>query len=318
MKINGTNRLAALQNLPYQHPVVDMTDPELLDRFVQLRDQSAFTALVRRHGGMVFGVCRRILGSSQDAEDAFQATFVVLASKAAGLKRPELLANWLYGVAYRTARKAKAEAARRGFHERQAALMAASETLPVGEDWQEVRALLDEELQHLPSKYRVPLVLCYLEGLTNEEAARRLGWPTGSISYRLARGRELLRGRLARRQRALPSSDFNAGLAAIVLPPAVPDSLIESTVQAAVGNAGQPNWTPALLALAAVSETAPAARTLRTLTVIAAGLVLTGLVAAGVYAFGFGPSGNNRSPSTSSSPGIPSTGCHSSPEGQTN
>jgi RNA polymerase sigma factor (sigma-70 family) len=171
-------------------------DPELLDRFVQRRDEQAFAALVRRYGGMVFGVCRRILENSQDAEDALQATFVVLARRAHVLTRPELLAGWLYGVAYRTARKVRAKAVRRSFHERQAALRAATEYAPLPEEGWEVRARVQREIQHLPDKYRMPLVLCYLQGLTNQQAAMKLGWPSGSISYRLARGREMLRDRL--------------------------------------------------------------------------------------------------------------------------
>jgi RNA polymerase sigma factor (sigma-70 family) len=171
-------------------------DEELLERFVQRHDEQAFAALVRRHGGMVLGVCRRVLENPQDAEDAFQATFVVLARKARTLTRPKLLASWLYGVAYRTARKARAQAARRSFHERQAGLQAKKEDAPLPEEGREIQALVQTEIQHLPAKYRMPLLLCYLQGLTNEQAARKLGWPGGSMSYRLARGREMLRDRL--------------------------------------------------------------------------------------------------------------------------
>jgi RNA polymerase sigma factor (sigma-70 family) len=158
----------------------------------------AFAEVVRRHGPMVLGVCQRVLRHYQDAEDAFQATFLVLAEKAQRLRRPELLANWLYGVAYRTALHARQRGARRREHEREAASMCAAKSeQEMGSE--ELRRLLDEELSRLPEKYRTPLVLCYLEGKTNEEAARLLGWPVGSMSYRLGRGRELLRKRLEAR-----------------------------------------------------------------------------------------------------------------------
>jgi RNA polymerase sigma factor (sigma-70 family) len=175
----------------------DPGDSELVNLFVQQRDEPAFAALVRRHGSMVYNVCRRILESTQDAEDAFQATFVVLAQKAHTLRRPELLAGWLYGVAYRVARKAKSQAARRRFHERQAHLGSGRfEPSRPAEEEREISGLLRREIQHLPVKYGMPLFLCYFQGLTNEQAARKLGWPGGSISYRLARAREMLRQRL--------------------------------------------------------------------------------------------------------------------------
>ena len=215
---------------------LDLDDRTLLERFVTVRDEAAFEVLVRRHGPMVLGVCRRVLGNVQDAEDAFQATFLVLARRAHSLRNRDLLANWLYGVANRSARKARAIAARRSFHERQASPMATSALAPNEEDWGETRALLDKELEHLPSKYRMPLILCYLEGMTNEEAAAKLGWPVGSMSYRLARGRELLRQRLAQRGHALPSAAFAVMLARNTAPSTLPSSLVKATVDAALGN----------------------------------------------------------------------------------
>jgi RNA polymerase sigma factor (sigma-70 family) len=168
-------------------------DRLLLHRFVRHSDAAAFEKLVHRHGPMVLGVCQRVLGNTHDADDAFQATFLVLMRKAPSLRRPDLLGNWLYGVAYRTAHKARAQAARRRRLERQVAAPAGVQ--PPDEAAREFNARLAAELQLLPEPYRAPLVLCYLEGLTNAQAARRLGWPTGSISYRLARGRALLRAR---------------------------------------------------------------------------------------------------------------------------
>jgi RNA polymerase sigma factor (sigma-70 family) len=213
--------------------VEHLSDGQLLERFVRTGDGAAFTALVRRHGPLVLGVCRRVLGNSHDAEDAFQATFLVLVRKAASLSRPELLAGWLHGVAYRTAQHARARAARRSQREREAAMSEArndpQQVLP-----EELRQLLDRELAALPEKYRAPLVLCYLEGKTNEQAARLLGWPTGSMSYRLARGREMLRERLIRGHQALaaalPALLFTDVLESPILPPL----LAHATVQAAL------------------------------------------------------------------------------------
>src|SRR5438309_359245 len=147
------------------------SDGQLLEAYRTRREQAPFEALVRRHGPMVWGVCRRILRHAQDAEDAFQATFLVLVRKAGSLEQPHLLASWLHGVAYRTAQHARTRAARRCLHEREAAAMsaAAPNLDPVH---QEQLARLDEELGRLPDKYRAPLVLCYLEGLTHAEAAR--------------------------------------------------------------------------------------------------------------------------------------------------
>ena len=209
------------------------SDAELLKRFVEQRDETAFAAIVRRHGPMVLGACRRVLHDWHAAEDAFQATFLVLARRARSIARPDLLGNWLYGVAYRTAVRAKANAARRNAYERQAMPMLTAE--PTQEvAWREVMAVLDEEMNRLPEKYRAPLVLCYLEGCTNEEAARQLGHPTGSMSGLLSRGRELLRKRLTRRGVLV-----SAGLLALLLSPgqasaALPQALVESTVRSAL------------------------------------------------------------------------------------
>src|SRR5436305_1502875 len=145
----------------------EVPDGELVDGFVARRDGAAFEALVRRHGPMVLGVCRRVLGHAHDAEDAFQATFLVLVRKAASVRPREQLANWLYGVAYHTALKARAAAARRRAREKRAGAMSRRTTLP--EDrWSDLQPVLDEELARLPDKYRVPVVLCDLEGKTRK------------------------------------------------------------------------------------------------------------------------------------------------------
>src|SRR5262249_21712777 len=146
----------------------------------------------------VQGVCRRILGDAHQAEDAFQAVFLVLVKKSASIRQPELLANWLYGVACRISRKARISAVRREARERRAGKMGSQEQL-LDLEWAELKAVLDEELGQLPEKYRAPLILCYLCGRTNAEAAKQLGWPSGSMSERLSRARDMLRRRLNRR-----------------------------------------------------------------------------------------------------------------------
>jgi RNA polymerase sigma factor (sigma-70 family) len=228
---------------------VDSTDAELLDRFTRSRDPGAFAALVRRHGPMVFGVCRRVLRDPNDADEAFQVTFLVLVRKAGGLRDPGRLANWLYGVANRVARKARVSAARRGRHERAAA--GPDRTVPPEQPADaDLRAILDEEMVALPDKYRAPLVLCYLEGLTNEAAAERLGWPPGSMSYRLARGRELLRKRLVRRGVCLALWPiFWQTLTESASAGTVPPTLVDATVDRAAREPSRPpvvaaTWRP--------------------------------------------------------------------------
>jgi len=218
----------------------NQTDRELVDRFLRQQDEAAFAALVQRHGPMVLALCRRILDHEQDAEDAFQATFLILVRRAGTLDNPDLLSSWLYGVAYRTARKARTQAARRRAQERQVASVTTAEEPPVDHAWRELRSVLDDELNRLPEKYRLPLVLCYLEGLTNEEAASRLGWPPGSMSHRLARGREMLRDRMQGRNREAPAGFFALVLALRPEGGALPEHLLHTTVQAGLagGKAG--------------------------------------------------------------------------------
>lgn len=173
-------------------------DGELLERFVAQDDEAAFSSLVERHGSMVLGVCRRVIGNLHDAEDAFQATFLVLARKARALRQPNSLGNWLYGVAYRTALEARTKAVRLRVRER----AMTEEPVVEGEnelDRLELRAVLDGEINRLPDRYRSPFVLCCLEGRTNEEAARLLSCPKGTILSRLAWARQRLRQRLTRR-----------------------------------------------------------------------------------------------------------------------
>jgi RNA polymerase sigma factor (sigma-70 family) len=186
------------------------SDGRLLDAFARRRDEAAFAAILRRHGPMVLGVCRRVLRNGHDAEEAFQATFLVLARKAGTVCRPELLANWLYGVAYRTALAARAAGARRRVKER---AMARPEAWEASDAGRELWPVLDRELSRLPDKYRVPVVLCDLEGKTRKEAARQLGWPEGTLAGRLARARALLARRLTRHGLTLSGGALAVALA---------------------------------------------------------------------------------------------------------
>src|SRR6516165_2159476 len=188
------------------------TDRQLLHRFMARHDEGAFAALMARHGPMVFAVCRRVLRDVHEAEDACQATFLVLARKAGSVRRPELLANWLYGVAYRAARKAQRQAARHGARAILGAAMRSTDSIPDEVVWEDLRPVLDGELDRLPGKFRAPVVMCYLEGLTAEEASRKLGCPRGTILSRLSRARAKLRKRLLRRGLAL-----SAGLLGFLL-----------------------------------------------------------------------------------------------------
>jgi RNA polymerase sigma factor (sigma-70 family) len=172
-----------------------MNDGRLLERFVIHKDQAAFEALVRRHGPMVRRVCRRFLDNEAAAEDACQETFIVFLRKAHLLGRPERLAGWLYGVASRTARRAKGRAERRKVCEKQAASAKVADAF-AEVSRRELCTIVAAEVNRLPEKFRSPLILYYWEGKTSEEVARQLGCPTGSMSYRLGRGRELLRRQL--------------------------------------------------------------------------------------------------------------------------
>ncbi len=197
------------------------TDGQLLERYLSQSDECAFEMLLRRHGPMVLGVCRRVLGNSHDAEDAFQATFLVLVRRAGSIMPRERVGGWLHGVAYRTALEARRSRARR---RRKEALVVprtvSSENL--ASEWGPV---LDGELNRLPINYRLPLLLCDMEGLTRKEAAQKLGWAEGTVSSRLSRGRELLARRLKR---------HGFGLSVAAATATVPTPLIGSTVKAAL------------------------------------------------------------------------------------
>jgi len=217
----------------------ELTDGQLLERFSTRSAEAAemaFAALVERHGPMVLRVCRNTLRDPDEVQDAFQATFLVLVQKARSLWVRDSLGPWLHRVAYRVATRARSSAARRRKHERRAA--ATRQTLVSNRaDWDDTVALLHEEIDRLPERYRVPVVICDLQGLTHEKAARHLGWPVGTVKSRLARARELLRDRLSRRDLEMPAGLLTAGKGLGGAFPAVecvvPGALVESTVQAA-------------------------------------------------------------------------------------
>jgi RNA polymerase sigma factor (sigma-70 family) len=214
-----------------------MTDADLLERFVTRRDEAAFELLVWRHERMVRAVCRRVLRREHDVEDAGQATFLTLACKAASVGKRQALGGWLHKVAYRIALRARAEAAKRGRHEKKAGELDGPPT--PGEPGQEVgrqelRSVLDEEISRLPAKYRAPVVLCYLEGKTNEEAAAELGCPTGTVVTWLARARGRLRSRLTRRGVAVTAGALAATLSRPGAAAAAPPAFLRATVKAAL------------------------------------------------------------------------------------
>jgi RNA polymerase sigma factor (sigma-70 family) len=221
-----------LRNLFDVGVVGSLSDGQLLDRFLACREEAIFEAIIDRHGPMVWGVCRRILRDHHDAEDAFQATFLVMARKAASIVPREKVGNWLYGVAYQTAMKARATRAKR--HRREVPMLAVPEPGAGGAEQRDDRlGELDRELSRLPEKYRILIILCELEGTTLKAAAEQLGWPIGTVSGRLSRAKVLLARRLAKTGVA-PSV---ATLAALFLQESasasVPTRLITLTSQAA-------------------------------------------------------------------------------------
>jgi RNA polymerase sigma-70 factor (ECF subfamily) len=209
-----------------------LSDGALLDSFISGREEAAFEVLLRRHAPMVLGVCRRVLGNVHDADDAFQATFLVLVRKAASVRPRDMVGHWLYGVAYRTALKARAMNAKRRAQEQRAAELPRRE--PAAHDPpDELLARLDAELSRLPEQYRVPVVLCELEGRSRKEVARLLGLPEGTLSWRLAHAKKLLARRLSRFGAALSAGYLAAVLSRDAASASVPSFLMNSTARAA-------------------------------------------------------------------------------------
>jgi RNA polymerase sigma factor (sigma-70 family) len=209
-----------------------MTDGELLECFISRRDDAALAVLVRRHGPMVWGVCRRILASHHDAEDAFQATFLVLVRRAGSVMPREMVGNWLYGVAQQTAIHARGTAARRRTRERHVSHI--PEPMALEQEAQhDLRAVLDEELTRLPNRYRAAIVLCDLEGKTRRDVAQQLGIPEGTLSGWLTRGRAMLAKRLVRHGLALSATALGEALAQNALSAEVPIWVMSTTINGA-------------------------------------------------------------------------------------
>jgi RNA polymerase sigma factor (sigma-70 family) len=226
------------------------SDAELLARLTRQGDQVAFGTLLQRHGPMVLSVCRRLLHDSHDVSDAFQATFLVFLQKYTNLRRPDHLGPWLHGVAYRTACRLRQRAARREGATGDLDAVIAPSVQPLDEmARQEVRAIIDEEIECLPGKYRLPVVLCYLQGKSYAEAARSLGWPAGTVSVRLARAREQLRRRLVRR--GVSAGLVGAMLAGEANAASVPAGILALTLNAGVVVAGivPPGFSETVLTL---------------------------------------------------------------------
>jgi RNA polymerase sigma factor (sigma-70 family) len=232
---------------------------------------------------MVLAACRRLLGGEQDAEDVFQATFLVLARKAGALAQPGLLGNWLYAVACRCAREARARGARQTAAERRAAVSEAAAAGPDPADWGDVRAVLDEEIGRLPERLRRPLVLCYLEGRTNGEAAALIGCPRGTVASRLALARERLRARLARRGLTLSAAALTAALGQELQGAVLPAALAGRVARAA------------LLFVAGILPAAPLApgpvvalaeRVVKSMALRKTLFLVGGLLMTGAFAFG--------------------------------
>lgn len=214
-----------------QSPSTETSDAQLLERFVLQHDEAAFTALLQRHGPLVWSVCLRQLQEEHAAEDAFQATFLVLVRKASSVSKRASLSSWLYGVALRVAARARKQEIDRRNRERSVPTQQVGDfTTEVA--WKELRPMLDEEIQRLPEKYRLPVVLCYLEGQTNDEAARVLNCPRGTIATRLARARDQLRLRLAHRGLTLSAGSLTVLLSEKSRSAAMPAPLVHSTVKA--------------------------------------------------------------------------------------
>jgi RNA polymerase sigma factor (sigma-70 family) len=272
--------------------MVELTDGELLERFLLQRGDDAeiaFRALMARHGPMVLGVCRRVLTDTHDAEDAFQATFLILVRKAGSIRVEDSLGRWLYGVSYRVAMRAKVNAMRR----RMINGVAARATTSPEEiaERRDLRAVIDEEIHRLPEKYRASVVLCALGGLSHEDAARQLGCPVGTVKSRLARGQERLRCRLTRRGLAPSINAEGIGLFAVVRPTAVPTTLDEPTVRAAIRLAtGMTTKGVTSMSVAELTRKVTFAMSFSRFQVSLLVLILLGVVGAGATALsGQGP-----------------------------
>lgn len=287
MTTSGMSKVVQqLRRTAMRQKLVEPTDGQLLDCFVNRREPTALEILVRRHGPMVWGVCRRMLHNHHDVEDAFQATFLVLVRRAASIMPREMVGNWLYGVAHQTARKARTTTAKRRARERQLTEM--PET-GVGEReiWSELRPVLDRELSLLPDKYRAVIVLCELEGKTRPEVARQLSLPEGTVASRLARARSMLAKRLTRHGLAVSGGTLALLLSQKAAAGTVPTSVMASTINAVtVGAAGQAMAGVISVKVASLAEGVLKAMWLSKFMVAAAVLLAVAVVIASVGALG--------------------------------
>jgi RNA polymerase sigma factor (sigma-70 family) len=263
-----------------------LSDAQLMERFATRHGEAAeaaFAALIERHGPMVLRVCRRVLNDPHDAQDAFQATFLILVQRPGAVRQRASLAGWLYGVALRVAAHSRAASARRRVVEQAAGSKLTSGCVP-----EEDRHEIWEEVDRLPERFRVAVVLCYLEGLTHEQAAARLGWPVGTVRSRLARARERLRGRLVKRGLA-PGGAVLAGLVSSAKANGLPLALIEHTIKAAMLIAAHDAAEAGLVSASAAALTQGVLRKMfcAKLKWVALALMTAGTVAAGtgVYAY---------------------------------
>jgi len=258
-----------------------LTDGQLLGCFVDHREEAAFTALLHRHGPMVCSVCRRVLRSQQDVEDAFQATFLVLLRKAPSIKPREMVASWLFGVAHQTARNARAAAIRRGAREKQVLDMPEPATQQK-DLWHDLQPLLDQELSRLPHQYRILIVLCDLEGKTRKKVAQQLGCPEGTVAGRLARARAMLARRLARHGLAVSGVTLATVLSDQVASASVPISVMTWTEKAvALVVAGQAAGAVSTK-VAALAEGVMKTMLLTKLKIATAVLVAIGVLVTGI------------------------------------
>jgi RNA polymerase sigma-70 factor (ECF subfamily) len=263
-----------------------LSDGELLEGFIARHDGTYFEALVRRHGPMVLGVCRRILRDAHAADDAFQAAFLVLAQRAASIMPREGVGNWLYGVAYRTALAARKAAARRRARERQVSEMPQPKIEE--ETWLELLPVLDQELNRLPARYRVAVVLCHLEGRTRKDAAAQLGLPVGTLSGRLTTAMRLLAKRMSKNGLALSGAALAAALTPATTSACVPPSLVATTVRGTgLLAAGQPAVGLLSTEIAALAKDVSKSMLLAKLKVATAVILTFALVGAGASAFAY-------------------------------
>ncbi|MGP0067374.1 MAG: RNA polymerase sigma factor [Isosphaeraceae bacterium] len=282
--------LGQIQRLFGHGTVSGLSEGQLLARFVGDRDEVAFEAIVSRHGPMVLGICRRLLDDPHDVEDAFQATFLVLVKKARMLRDRDLLASWLYGVALRVATRSRRDRTRRRSRERSD--IAADVSMPADDiERRELWSVLDAEVARLPARFRTPIVLCYFEGLTHDQAAERIGCPVGTVRSRMSKGRELLQSRLTRRGLAPTPTLLGAGPIS-GLAPAVPPALFFKTL----AGASVANGHPIVAGIVSTSAITLTQGVLRTMSMMKWMTLASAVMVLGALGGGIGVAARQQSP----------------------